>query len=133
MAMRAGNASNIDNQSWFSAHTYVVNTNQNNGDVKTAQWSSRFQMPHQDFTSSANRRTGIFTFTKHIGGTNIWYCVNDMVYSENGTNAIPRNFINKGYIDMGASGFDRIKIFTYSNEVNIDFNGKIQLKYYQVV
>ena len=133
MAMRAGNASNIDNQSWFSAHTYVVNTNQSNGDVKTAQWSSRFQMPHQDFTSSANRRTGIFTFTKHIGGTNIWYCVNDMVYSENGTNAIPRNFINKGYIDMGASGFDRIKIFTYDNEVNIDYNGKIQLKYYQVV
>ena len=133
MAMRAGNASNIDNQSWFSAHTYVVNTNQSNGDVKTAQWSSRFQMPHQDFTSSANRRTGIFTFTKHIGGTNIWYCVNDMVYSENGTNAIPRNFINKGYIDMGASGFDRIKIFTYDNEVNIDYNGKMQLKYYQIV
>ena len=132
MAMRAGNASNIDtNHTWFSAHTYVVNTNNTNSDVKTAQWSSRFQMPHEDFASSANRRTGIFTFNKHID--NIWYCVNDMVYSEDGASAIPRNFINKGYIDMGASGFDRIKIFTYSNEVNIDYNGKMQLKYYQIV
>jgi len=34
---------------------------------------------------------------------------------------------------MGASGFDRIKIFTYSNEVNIESSGKLQLKYYQVV
>ena len=131
MAMRAGNASNIDNQTWFSAHSYVVNTNNTNGDIKTSQWSSRFQMPHEDFTSSNNRRTGIFTFNKHID--NIWYCVNDMVYSENGTNTIARNFINKGYIDMGASGFDRIKIFTYSSEVNIDYNGKMQLKYYQIV
>ena len=131
MAMRAGNASNIDNQTWFSAHSYVVNTNNTNGDIKTAQWSSRFQMPHEDFGSVNNRRTGIFTFNKHID--NIWYCVNDMVYSEDGASAIPRNFINKGYIDMGASGFDRIKIFTYSNEVNIDYNGKMQLKYYQIV
>jgi len=131
MAMRAGNASNIDNQTWFSAHSYVVNTNNTNGDIKTSQWSSRFQMPHEDFTSPNNRRTGIFTFNKHID--NIWYCVNDMVYSENGTNTIARNFINKGYIDMGASGFDRIKIFSYSNEVNIAYNGKIQLKYYQIV
>ena len=131
MAMRAGNASNIDNQTWFSAHSYVVNTNNTNGDIKTSQWSSRFQMPHEDFSSANNRRTGIFTFNKHID--NIWYCVNDMVYSENGTNTIARNFINKGYIDMGASGFDRIKIFTYSNEVNIDYNGKMQLKYYQIV
>ena len=133
MAMRAGNASNIDSQNWFSAHSYVVNTNNSNSDWVTSAWSSRFQMPHENFTSANNRRTGIFTFTKHIGGTNIWYCVNDMVYSENGTSSIARNFINKGYIDMGASGFDRIKIFTYSNEVNIDYNGKMQLKYYQVV
>jgi len=131
MAMRAGNASNIDSQTWFSAHSYVVNTNNTNGDIKTSQWSSRFQMPHEDFSSANNRRTGIFTFNKHID--NIWYCVNDMVYSENGTNTIARNFINKGYIDMGASGFDRIKIFSYSNEVNIAYNGKIQLKYYQIV
>ena len=131
MAMRAGNASNIDNNNWFSAHTYVVNTNNTNSDVKTSGWSSRFQMPHEDFGSSNNRRTGIFTFNKHID--NIWYCVNDMVYSENGSSAIARNFINKGYIDVGASGFDRIKIFTYSNEVNIDYNGKMQLKYYQIV
>ena len=131
MAMRAGNASNIDSQTWFSAHSYVVNTNNSNGDIKTSGWSSRFQMPHEDFSSSANRRTGIFTFNKHID--NIWYCVNDMVYSEDGNSAIARNFINKGYIDMGASGFDRIKIFTYSNEVNIDYNGKMQLKYYQIV
>ena len=130
-AMRAGNASNIDNQTWFSAHSYVVNTNNTNGDIKTSQWSSRFQMPHEDYTSSNNRRTGIFIFNKHID--NIWYCVNDMVYSENGTNTIARNFINKGYIDMGASGFDRIKIFTYSNEVNIESSGRLQLKYYQVV
>ena len=133
MAMRAGNASNIDNNTWFSAHTYSVNTNGSQGDVKTSQWTSRFQMPHQDFSSANNRRTGIFTFTKHIGGTDIWYCVNDMVYSEDGAAAISRNFINKGYIDVGASGFDRIKIFTYSNEVNIDYNGKMQLKYYQIV
>ena len=131
MAMRAGNASNIDNNNWFSAHSYVVNTNNSNGDIKTSGWSSRFQMPHEDFSSANNRRTGIFTFNKHID--NIWYCVNDMVYSENGSSAIARNFINKGYIDVGASGFDRIKIFTYSNEVNIDYNGKMQLKYYQVV
>ena len=133
MAMRAGNASNIDNQTWFSAHSYVVNTNNTNGDIKTAQWSSRFQMPHQDFNGAQNRRTGTFTFTKHIGGTDIWFCVMDMIYSEDGSSAYPRNFINKGYIDMGASGFDRIKIFTYSNEVNIDYNGKMQLKYYQIV
>ena len=131
MAMRAGNASNIDSQTWFSAHSYVVNTNNSNGDIKTSGWSSRFQMPHENFSSANNRRTGIFTFNKHID--NIWYCVNDMVYSEDGNSAIARNFINKGYIDMGASGFDRIKIFTYSNEVNIDYNGKMQLKYYQIV
>ncbi len=131
MAMRAGNASNIDNNNWFSAHTYVVNTNNTNSNVKTSGWSSRFQMPHEDFSSANNRRTGIFTFNKHID--NIWYCVNDMVYSENGSSAIARNFINKGYIDVGASGFDRIKIFTYNNTVNIDYNGKLQLKYYQVV
>jgi len=131
MAMRSGNASNIDSQTWFSAHTYVVNTNNTNSNVKTSGWSSRFQMPHEDFSSANNRRTGIFTFNKHID--NIWYCVNDMVYSEDGNSAIARNFINKGYIDMGASGFDRIKIFTYSNEVNIDYNGKMQLKYYQIV
>jgi len=131
MAMRAGNASNIDNQTWFSAHSYVVNTNNSAGDIITSQWSSRFQMPHENFSSPNNRRTGIFTFNKHID--NIWYCVNDMVYSENGTNTIARNFINKGYIDMGASGFDRIKIFSYSNEVNIAYNGKMQLKYYQIV
>ena len=64
MAMRAGNASNIDNQTWFSAHSYVVNTNNTNGDIKTSQWSSRFQMPHEDFTSSNNRRTGIFIFNR---------------------------------------------------------------------
>ena len=133
MAMRAGNSSNIDNNNWFSAHSYTVNTNNTDGNIKTQAWNSRFQMPHHDFTSVNNRRTGIFTFTKHIGGTNIWYCVNDMVYSENGTSAIGRNFINKGYIDMGAGGFDRIKIFTYDNEVNIDYNGKMQLKYYQIV
>ena len=133
MAMRAGNASNIDNNTWFSAHTYTVNTDGSNSNVKTSQWTSRFQMPHHDFTSVNNRRTGIFTFTKHIGGTDIWYCVNDMIYSEDGAAAISRNFINKGYIDVGASGFDRIKIFTYSNEVNIDYNGKLQLKYYQIV
>ena len=131
MAMRAGNASNIDSQNWFSAHSYNVNTNNSAGDVITSSWSSRFQMPHENFTSANNRRTGIFTFNKHID--NIWYCVNDMVYSENGSSAIARNFVNKGYMDMGASGFDRIKIFTYSNEVNIDYNGKMQLKYYQVV
>ena len=131
MAMRAGNASNIDSQNWFSAHSYVVNTNNSNSDWVTSAWSSRFQMPHENFTSANNRRTGIFTFNKHID--NIWYCVNDMVYSENGSSAIARNFVNKGYMDMGASGFDRIKIFTYSNEVNIDYNGKLQLKYYQVV
>jgi len=131
MAMRAGNASNIDSQNWFSAHSYVVNTNNSNSDWVTSAWSSRFQMPHENFTSANNRRTGIFTFNKHID--NIWYCVNDMVYSENGSSAIARNFVNKGYMDMGASGFDRIKIFTYSNEVNIDYNGKMQLKYYQVV
>ena len=132
MAMRAGNASNIDtNHTWFSTTSYTVTNG--TGDIKTGQWSSRFQMPHQDFASSANRRSGIFTFTKHIGGTDIWFCVMDMVYSEDGASAYPRNFINKGYIDMGASGFDRIKIFTYSNEVNIDYNGKLQLKYYQVV
>ena len=131
MAMRAGNASNIDNQTWFSAHSYVVNTNNTQGDIITSQWSSRFQMPHENFASANNRRTGIFTFNKHID--NIWYCVNDMVYSENGTSTIARNFINKGYIDVGASGFDRIKIFTYSNTVNIDYNGKMQLKYYQIV
>ena len=131
MAMRAGNASNIDSQNWFSAHSYVVNTNNTNSDWVTSAWSSRFQMPHENFTSANNRRTGIFTFNKHID--NIWYCVNDMVYSENGSSAIARNFVNKGYMDMGASGFDRIKIFTYSNEVNIDYNGKMQLKYYQVV
>ena len=131
MAMRAGNASNIDNNNWFSAHTYAVQTNNTNSNIKTSAWSSRFQMPHEDFQGSQNRRTGIFTFNKHID--NIWYCVNDMVYSENGTSATARNFINKGYIDVGASGFDRIKIFTYSNEVNIDYNGKMQLKYYQVV
>ena len=131
MAMRAGNASNIDSQTWFGAHSYIVRTDNVNGDIKTSGWSSRFQMPHEDFSSANNRRTGIFTFNKHID--NIWYCVNDMVYSENGTSAVARNFINKGYIDMGASGFDRIKIFTYSNEVNIDYNGKMQLKYYQIV
>ena len=131
MAMRAGAASTIDSQNWFGAHTYVVNTNNSAGDLITSAWSSRFQMPHENFSSANNRRTGIFTFNKHID--NIWYCVNDMVYSENGTSSTARNFINKGYIDMGASGFDRIKIFTYSNEVNIDYNGKMQLKYYQIV
>ena len=131
VAMRAGNASNIDSQNWFSAHSYVVNTNNTNSDWVTSAWSSRFQMPHENFSSANNRRTGIFTFNKHID--NIWFCVNDMVYSENGTSAIARNFVNKGYIDMGASGFDRIKIFTYSNEVNIESSGKLQLKYYQVV
>tara|TARA_B100002052_G_C15857329_1_gene588225 strand:+ start:930 stop:1667 length:738 start_codon:yes stop_codon:yes gene_type:complete len=131
MAMRAGNASNIDSQNWFSAHSYVVGTTNSNTTWKTSSWSSRFQMPHEDFSSANNRRTGIFTFNKHID--NIWFCVNDMVYSENGTSSIARNFVNKGYMDMGASGFDRIKIFTYSNEVNIDYNGKMQLKYYQVV
>ena len=109
----------------------MVNTNNSAGDIITSGWSSRFQMPHENFSSPNNRRTGIFTFNKHID--NIWYCVNDMVYSENGTSAIARNFINKGYIDMGASGFDRIKIFSYSNEVNIAYNGKMQLKYYQIV
>tara|TARA_A100000164_G_scaffold282865_1_gene255390 strand:+ start:171 stop:881 length:711 start_codon:yes stop_codon:yes gene_type:complete len=131
MAMRAGAASTIDSQNWFSAHTYAVPTNNTNGDMKTSGWTSRFQMPHEDFQGAQNRRTGIFTFNKHID--NIWYCVNDMVYSENGSSITARNFINKGYIDMGAAGFDRIKIFTYSNEVNIDYNGKLQLKYYQIV
>ena len=131
MAMRAGNASNIDSQNWFSAHSYNVNTNNSAGDLITSGWSSRFQMPHENYSSPNNRRTGIFTFNKHID--NLWFCVNDMVYSENGTSAIARNFINKGYIDMGASGFDRIKIFTYSNEVNIENSGRLQLKYYQVV
>ena len=65
MAMRAGNASNIDSNNWFSAHTYVVNTNNTNSNVKTSGWSSRFQMPHEDFSSQNNRRTGIFTFNKH--------------------------------------------------------------------
>ena len=133
MAMRAGNASNIDtNHTWFSTTSYTV-ASSGTGDINTGQWSSRFQMPHQDFASSANRRSGIFTFTKHIGGTDIWFCVMDMVYSEDGASAYPRNFINKGYIDVGASGFDRIKIFTYSNAVNIDSSGRFQLKYYQVV
>ena len=132
MAMRMGNASNLDsNQTWFSQHSYTVSNP--TGDIKSAQWSSRFQMPHQDFASSANRRTGKFTITKHIGGTNIWFCVMDLVNSEDGSSAYPRNFINKGWIDVGASGFDRIKIFTYSNEVNIESSGKLQLKYYQVV
>jgi len=133
MAMRAGNASNIDSQTWFSAHTYGVQTNNTNSDMKTSAWTSRFQMPHEDFQGSQNRRTGIFTFTKHIGGTDIWYCVMDMINTENGSSASARSFINKGFIDMGASGFDRIKIFTYSNEVNIEYNGKLQLKYYQIV
>ena len=131
MAMRAGSSSTIDSGTWFSAHSYTVSNP--TGDIKSAQWSSRFQMPHQDFASSANRRSGIFTFTKHIGGTDIWFCVMDMIYSEDGSSAYPRSFINKGYIDMGASGFDRIKIFTYSNEVNIESSGRLQLKYYQVV
>ena len=133
MAMRAGNASNIDtNHTWFSTTSYTV-ASSGTGDIKTGQWSSRFQMPHQDFQSNANRRSGIFTFTKHIGGTDIWFCVMDMILSEDGASAQPRNFINKGYIDVGASGFDRIKIFTYSNAVNIDSSGRFQLKYYQVV
>ena len=131
MAMRAGNASNIDSQNWFSAHSYVVGTNNTNTTWKTSSWASRFQMPHEDFSSANNRRTGIFTFNKHID--NIWFCVMDMILSEDGASAQTRNFINKGYIDVGASGFDRIKIFTYSNEVNIDYNGKMQLKYYQIV
>ena len=132
-AMRAGNASNIDtNHTWFSTNSYTV-AGSGSGDINTGQWSSRFQMPHQDFNGAQNRRTGTFTFTKHIGGTDIWFCVLDMIYSEDGSSAYPRNFINKGYIDVGASGFDRIKIFTYSNAVNIDSSGRFQLKYYQVV